>query len=592
MLELIAKAGTTRVPFDGKRFVFGRDDACDHTITGDRLVSRRHCEVLRDTKHVVLRDLGSRNGTRVRGQPIEAVRLADGAVFQVGEMFVRFFASAESAAGVPEAAYPSALAAKPAPTPAPPPRDDDTLQLADDGDDEPVYDVAVLVEDDNGAASPDLQVTPESGAKTSGGIVDMARMGRDPGFGIEALSLLNARGQVVHAAGAELTHATESLGHLQLLTLGALRSNASDIHLEPKQHDTLIRVRVDGTMLEVARLTADQSTKLMSLIKVLCDIDISRKSVIQEGHFSMAVPGRTIDYRVSFAPAMYGQKMVVRVLDSAQAPQQLTDLDMPPEIETALREVSQRSTGTLLVCGPTGSGKTTTLYAVLRQIDAGQRNVITIEDPIEYELRGVTQIPVDTQEGHTFGNLLRTCLRQDPDVIVLGEVRDKDTSVTSMQAATTGHLVLSTIHANDTVSTVLRLLDLGVEPYLIASTLNVVLAQRLVRRLCDRCREPVEATPDDLRKLGRPEDEARIIYRPVGCDACFGTGYAGRVGVFELLEVNDAIRDVVLGKPSLVSLKQALRGSGVRTLADHARERVLMGLTSLEDAERAVGLSG
>ncbi|MEM1446893.1 MAG: ATPase, T2SS/T4P/T4SS family, partial [Planctomycetota bacterium] len=209
---------------------------------------------------------------------------------------------------------------------------------------------------------------------------------------------------------------------------------------------------------------------------------------------------------------------------------------------------------------------------------------------IEYEIDHVTQIPVDTQEGHTFGNLLRTCLRQDPDVIVLGEIRDQDTAVTSMQAATTGHLVLSTVHANDTVSTVLRLLDLGVEPYLIASTLNVVLAQRLVRRLCATCKEAIVPTALDLQRLRKTEDDDLTIYSPVGCDACFGTGYAGRVGVFELLDATDAIRDVILSKPNLVDLRQALDGTGFKTLQEHAIERVLSGVTSIDDAHRTVGL--
>jgi type II secretory ATPase GspE/PulE/Tfp pilus assembly ATPase PilB-like protein len=596
VVELIGPRETRRLRFDGNRFVIGRTSKCHGTIENDHRVSRQHCELVLYKGEYILHDLKSRNGTLVAGKPVEAVKLVDQGVFTVGDTYVRFFVSEDSAHAVPQGKHPSLN-----------PPDE---PLFDDDDDEPIYDVAVVVEDDDdlpeaielegadpagspsgGAAEPNAGSASATPTKlTMGSIGSLARIGQDPGFGIESLSLLNARGQVVHQAGAELTDATESLAHLQLLTLGAIRCNASDIHLEPKAHDGLIRVRVDGAMLEVCHVTSDQSKKLNSLIKVLCDIDISRKSIIQEGHFSLAVPGRTIDYRVSFAPAMYGQKMVIRVLDPAQAPQKLTDLDMPAEIEQKLRSTSAQSTGTVLVCGPTGSGKTTTLYAVLREIDAGVRNVITIEDPIEYEVQGVTQIPVDTSEGHTFGNLLRTCLRQDPDVIVLGEVRDRDTAVTSMQAATTGHLVLSTIHANDTVSTVLRLLDLGVEPYLIASTLELVLAQRLVRRLCPECKRATIAEPDQLQRLNKPEDAAVELYEAVGCSACFGTGYHGRVGIFELLSANDAIRDVILSKPNLVDLKKALAQTGFRTLQDHAIERVLAGVTSLEDAHRMVGL--
>ncbi|MEM7626177.1 MAG: ATPase, T2SS/T4P/T4SS family [Planctomycetota bacterium] len=590
MIEVISQRTTHRYPFEGKRFVIGRSNTCDAVLKGDHLISREHCEVVLHKGEYVLHDLKSRNGTQVMGKRIDVVKLIDRGIFQVGSTFVRFYLTQETADASPPTPYPgsdatiAAVAVDGAANGgAAEPTD------ATEDDDEPVYDVAVLVDD-----APEAPAAAEAGKPNLGAsldsIVALSRVGVDPGFGIESLSLLNARGQVVHAAGAELSDATESLSHLQLLTLGAIRCNASDIHVEPKQYDALIRLRVDGAMIEVCPLDADQNKKLMSLIKVLCDIDIARKSIIQEGHFSLAVPGRTIDYRVSFAPAMYGQKMVVRVLDPAQSPQQLNDLDMPPEIEERLRSTSQQSTGTVMVCGPTGSGKTTTLYAVLRQIDAGVRNVITIEDPIEYEVTGVTQIPVDVSEGHTFANLLRSCLRQDPDVIVLGEVRDQDTAVTAMQAATTGHLVLSTIHANDTVSTVLRLLDLGVEPYLIASTLELVLAQRLVRRLCPACKKPAVAEPDELAKLGKEPDAAVTIYHPVGCDACFHTGYAGRVGVFELLTIGDAIRDVILGKPNLVDLRKTLAATGFKTLKDHAIERVLAGTTSLDDAHRMVGL--
>jgi type II secretory ATPase GspE/PulE/Tfp pilus assembly ATPase PilB-like protein/pSer/pThr/pTyr-binding forkhead associated (FHA) protein len=591
VVELITPQATQRFEFRGPRFVLGRVPSCHAVIDHDSRISREHCEIVFYKGQYILHDLKSRNGTLVSGKPIEAVKLVDRGVFQVGGSFVRFFLDADSAKATPAGRHPTAV--------------DDAPLFDDEGDDdEPIYDVAQVVEEDDETAPIPLEgdeqpaAAPTAGSKSTtsagppnmGSLGALARIGQDPGFGIESLSLLNARGQVVHQAGAALTDATESLAQLQLLTLGAIRCNASDIHLEPKAHDALIRVRIDGAMVEVAPMSSERAKKLTSLIKVLCDIDIARKSIIQEGHFSLAVPGRTIDYRVSFAPAMYGQKMVLRVLDPAQSPQMLADLDMPRHIEDQLRSTAEQSTGTMFVCGPTGSGKTTTLYAVLRQIDAGVRNVITIEDPIEYEVHGVTQIPVDTEEGHTFGNLLRTCLRQDPDVIVLGEVRDRDTAVTAMQAATTGHLVLSTLHANDTVSTVLRLLDLGVEPYLIASTLEVVLAQRLVRRLCDACKKPAVAEGPALRRLGKEPDEAVTIYEPVGCESCFDTGYAGRVGIFELLTVGDAVRDVILSKPNLVDLKNALADTGFQTLRDHAIQRVLAGVTSLDDAHRMVGL--
>lgn len=638
VIEVITREQTDRYPFDGQRFLIGRGEDCHAIIGRDTKVSRHHCEIVLYRGTYILHDLKSRNGTLVVGKPIEAVKLVDTGVFQVGDAYVRFFLTEDSADMTAPGRYPrrsphsggdsieDLLAATQVSEPITGP-----TQLADDDDDEPVYDVAVLVEDGDDAPLkmdgiddedaplkfddeddeptpaqktpkrrpprfPAKRVKPSQADRPglqpgAAGIGSLGRIGKDPGFGIESLALMNARGKVVHEAGEALTDQTEALAHLQLLTLGAIRCNASDIHLEPKQYDSLVRVRVDGAMIEVCRLDAEQTKRLMSLVKVLCDIDLTRKSIIQEGHFAAAVPDRSIDYRVSFAPAMYGQKMVIRVLDPALAPQQLNDLDMPAEVEEKLRSTSDQSTGMVLVCGPTGSGKTTTLYAVLRNIDASTRNVITIEDPIEYEVDGVTQIPVDTSEGHTFAALLRTCLRQDPDVIVLGEVRDQDTAVTAMQAATTGHLVLSTLHATDTVSTVLRLLDLGVEPYLIASTLNVVLAQRLVRKLCPQCKQATAPTDVERQRLRLAEDDTSTqIYKPVGCDACFQTGYHGRVGVFELLSATDPIRDLILHRPNLVDLRQALADAGFKTLQDHAIKRVLTGTTSIEDAHRMVGL--
>ncbi|MEE9405547.1 MAG: ATPase, T2SS/T4P/T4SS family [Algisphaera sp.] len=648
VIEVITRTQTKRYPFTGKKFIFGRGQDVDAVITDDTLISRHHCEVVKYNGDYLLHDLKSRNGTRVLGKPIEAVKLIDTGVFQLGNTYVRFFFTQASANATPMANHPGTTAARPAVprarTAGPPPSAETLLatsSISNISDDDIIYDVAELVDQEdqveqvervkqvkqkdhhkNHNATPDaIELVDEdedrnassaaivlddgstpTPATTTGTPVSMGggasnmgalgRIGSEPGFGIERLSLIDARGKTVHAAGTQLSDANEALGHLQLLCLGAMRCAASDIHLEPRQNIAAVRLRVDGAMLEVCSLTADQARRLMSMIKVLCNIDISRKSVIQEGHFSLETPNRNIDYRVSFAPAMYGQKMVIRVLDPLSSPQQLKDLDMPANVEAALSDIAQSATGMLLVCGPTGSGKTTTLYAALRDIDATTRNVITIEDPIEYEIHGVTQIPVDTAEGHTFGVLLRTCLRQDPDVIVLGEVRDQDTAVTAMQAATTGHLVFSTLHATDTVSTILRLLDLGVEPYLISSTLNIVLAQRLLRRLCTACSHTVEATDEQRKALGlTDQDDAVLIHDPVGCEQCFDTGYAGRVGVFELLVTDDVLRDMILGKPNLADLRNSLISRGFKTLSDHAAQRVLAGICSFEDANRIVGFS-
>ena len=558
------------VPLHEEAVVLGRVPGCGIVVDDDAEVSRKHCAVGLENGRWVLRDLKSRNGTFVGDRRVAAVKLRPGGVFRLGSTRVRFGPVEEAAAG--------------------------------SGSSDEVHDVAVLVADEDAAAPPAAAPASASPAATpanaygADSLQSLARIGRDPGFRLDQVSLLNARGQVIHgedaagAPGGASAAGSDSLMVLQMMLYGAARCQATDLHLEPGTAEATLRMRIDGAMITVCRLPGELYKKIASLCKVLADIDISQRSVVQEGHFSSRVPGRGIDYRVSFTPVMHGQKMVLRVLDKTLAPQTLESLGAPASIRESLSAASEVSTGLLTVCGPTGSGKTTTLYAVLRGIDANLRNVITIEDPVEYELEGVTQIPVDTERGHGFSALLRSCLRQDPDVIVLGEIRDTDTAVTAMQAATTGHLVLSTLHANDAIGTIFRLLDLGVEPYLVASTLNLVLAQRLVRTLCVHCKAPVELTPADLARLGVEAPPESPVLGPVGCPQCFSTGYRGRTGVHELMTASDAIRDVVMAKPNIQQLKVAAKEAGLVTLRERVRELILEGVTGIDEAHRVVGL--
>ncbi|MEM8782804.1 MAG: ATPase, T2SS/T4P/T4SS family [Planctomycetota bacterium] len=573
VLELLTRDAQVirSLPYEQERVIIGRAEDCFLRITDDDQISRHHCEIVLHQGRYVLHDLNSRNGTVVGSRRVEAVKLRTGGVFRVGNSFVRFLEEAAVPAGGGE----------------------DEAESASAGDDS-VYDVAVLADDESDEGN-EPSAAQEAYAKSGNAygadsLQSLASIGTDPGFGIDKLSLINARSQIVHRAGQEASGQGESLLVLQLVLIGALRTRATDVHLEPRQEDALLRMRIDGAMIEVCSIPLELAKKTASLVKVLCDIDIAQRAIIQEGHFSLGVPGRRIDYRVSFTPVMHGQKMVIRVLDKALSPQTLADLGLHGEVAERLRATSEQSTGLVTICGPTGSGKTTTLYAILRGIDAQLRNVITIEDPIEYELESVTQIPVDHDKGHGFAQLLRSCLRQDPDVIVVGEIRDRDTAITGLQAATTGHLVLSTIHATDTIGTVFRLLDLGVEPYLVASTLNLVLAQRLVRTLCDHCKRPIEITPRDLRRLNTEDEPENPIYGPQGCDRCFNTGYVGRTAAFELLTANDRIRDVILATPNIADLKAAAMESGFTSLRDHARSLILEGKTSIDECHRVIGL--
>ncbi len=441
---------------------------------------------------------------------------------------------------------------------------------------------------DEGTADNAVQV---AAAEPTDPVEALAHTGVDLPYGQEQIALINARGDTVHEVG-EITQkqeTAEAVRTLRLLLLGCIRTKASDMHVEPREGEAGVRLRVDGAMVSACQFDEDRSRRLMSLVKVLSDLDITRKGIVQEGHFTAETPDRRVDYRVSFTPAMYGQKLVLRVLDPMNSPRQLADLLLPAPVLKSLTQLAAQDTGMLLVSGPTGSGKTTTLYAMLREIDAQQRNVITIEDPIEYSLPGATQIPVDKEQGHTFGNLLRSVLRQDPDVIMLGEIRDAETATIAMQAATTGHLVLSTIHAQDTMGSIFRLRDLGVEPYLIGSTLNLVLAQRLARRLCPHCCQPRTMNDDEARRLDAQVHAVTQVYEPVGCRRCFGTGYAGRQGVFEMLHNTEAVRDVIQHEPNARDLRAALEGSQYQPLREAGRTLVREGITTLDEIDRVVG---
>ena len=410
------------------------------------------------------------------------------------------------------------------------------------------------------------------------------------------IALLNARNQTVHAAGADAGEAdpanVEVMRTLRMILVVCFRIRGTDIHFEVKNDDTLVRLRVDGMMVEICRLNQQVALRLNNVIKVLCDIDITGKNAIQEGHFCAKLPNRRVDFRISFTPAVNGQKLVIRVLDMGWAPQHMENLELPNWMFDTIRVVTRQDAGMLLVCGPTGSGKTTTLYSCIRDIDIAQRNVVTIEDPVEYQIEGVTQIPVSSDQGNTFSTVLRSVLRQDPDVILVGEIRDADTAKIAMQASMTGHLVLSTVHAKDTLSTVFRLMDLGIEPYLLASALNIVLSQRLVRVLCPACKSPVRPTPTQQLKMGRQLEGVSNVFIPEGCKSCLMTGYSGRRAIFEMLHVNEEIRDCILKTPTLQDLRKALRNTVFVSLAETGYKLVMEGVTSFDEIERVVGVEG
>lgn len=366
----------------------------------------------------------------------------------------------------------------------------------------------------------------------------------------------------------------------------AVRRGASDIHIEPYETALVVRLRVDGVLSEAARLPQKLAPMLVSRIKVMARLDIAEKRLPQDGRLSVGLGGRTLDVRVSTLPARGGERVVLRILDKAQANLTLDQLGMGPAVLGAFRQALREPNGIVLVTGPTGSGKTTTLYAGLRVLNDGARNILTIEDPVEYAVDGIGQTQVNPKVGLSFAAGLRAILRQDPDIVMVGEIRDAETAQIAVQASLTGHLVLSTVHTNDAAGAVTRLRDMGVEPFLLASTLRLVLAQRLVRRLCPTCRQPYAADAGAARLVGAPV--GAMLYRAGGCSACNGTGYQGRIGVYEALRIDEAARRQISAGADEAALSASLiDGAG---LAAAARAFTLAGTTTLEEAFRVTRL--
>ena len=405
-------------------------------------------------------------------------------------------------------------------------------------------------------------------------------------FEPDDMTLIGARQQELPVIGHH--DDGDGIQTLGMLIMIAYQTRSTDIHLEPKAEGCDARMRVDGMLIPVVPLPADVASRVGGVVKVLCQIDFAGIHGIQEGSFSARAPGRFTDFRVSFTPSVHGQKLAIRILDVANSPQSLKGLGAPKRLLSKLQGVMQQNSGMILMCGPTGSGKTTTLYSLIRDIDRNARNVMTIEDPVEYQIEGVTQSSVDASRGKNFSDMLRALLRQDPDVILLGEIRDAETARVAMQATMTGHLVLSTVHAQDTVNTVFRLLDLGADPNLVASSLDLVLAQRLIRVLCPQCRKRRRPNADELERLGRSARD--MIYESTGCDRCLGTGFAGRRALFELLETNDRLKEVMLKSPTLAQLKAAGQGPRFMSLRVHGAHLVAQGVTTFAEVDRVIGL--
>ena len=412
----------------------------------------------------------------------------------------------------------------------------------------------------------------------------------------------SAMEHIVHGLGEGEEQNLDDIQHLRdlaseapiirlvnLLIGRALEARASDIHIEPFENELKVRYRIDGVLREVDAPPVRSTAAVVSRIKVMSQLNIAERRLPQDGRIKLRIEGREIDMRISTVPTLHGESVVMRILDKGAMPLDFQALGFHEAIRANLEEILRRPHGIVLVTGPTGSGKTTTLYAALELLNTPDRKVLTVEDPVEYQLDGINQIQVKPQIGLSFATALRSILRQDPDVIMVGEMRDLETAKIAVQSALTGHMVFSTLHTNDAPSSVTRLLDMGVDDFLVTSTVNGVVAQRLVRTLCEHCKEPFQALPEVIEELGLARMGAGpdvILSRGHGCPQCDGTGFRGRTTIVELLVMSDEVRRVVLNQGDAATIREAATRAGMVGMYDDGLAKALDGITSIEEVER------
>jgi len=404
----------------------------------------------------------------------------------------------------------------------------------------------------------------------------------------KAAESMNADGPIDLTSMEQLADSAPVRKLLNMVLLYAIKDHASDIHLEPFEEEFRIRIKADGVLYEMVPPPRHLAFAITTRIKVMANLDIAERRLPQDGRIELSVGGHPVDLRVSVLPTLFGESVVMRVLDRSVVSLDLKKVGMDAATMKEFKEVLNRPNGIVLVTGPTGSGKTTTLYSALSELNSVEDKLITTEDPVEYDIDGIVQIPIDHDIGVTFAACLRAILRQDPDTILVGEIRDLETGEIAIQAALTGHLVFSTLHTNDAPSTITRLKDMGVPTFLITATVEAILAQRLVRRICPQCREPTQVTEEMLWELGLPPDYAvgKKFFRGRGCDLCNNTGYKSRIGLFELMIMNDELRDMIMRAVSTDELRKAAQRYGMRTLRESGLHYVQEGVTTLDEVIR------
>lgn len=454
---------------------------------------------------------------------------------------------------------------------------------------------------DTGAAGTDIAPAAATDISAAVGAVNPGGGGGSSGLSADvrqAIAGYGAREDIADEDTESMAKVSEEAPIIRIaytVIQQAIKDGASDIHVEPDKRTVRIRYRIDGVLHEVMPLPKYIEKPLTSRFKIMSDMNIAERRVPQDGRIAVRLMDKDYDLRVSCLPTVNGEKIVMRILDKSSVLLGLNKLGFSAEVQAQIEDITAQPNGMFLTTGPTGSGKTTTLYSVLHKLNSVEKNICTIEDPVEYQLSGIAQVQVHKKAGLSFGHAMRSFLRQDPDIIMVGEMRDLETAEIGVEASLTGHLVLSTLHTNDAPSAVIRLIDMGVEPYLISATVNACLAQRLARKICTKCKAPYQVPATDLRRFGfkaKSADEMVTLYKGEGCDACRHTGYKGRLGIYELMRVNDEIRELVVRRAPLADIREAARANGMHELKEDGLEKVLSGITTPDEVMRVVFTAG
>jgi general secretion pathway protein E len=572
-LEIKAKGIKRTVTFDAPRITIGRQAGND-IVLEDAVASRQHCVIEHFKGTFRVMDLKSHNGTWLGENRVLEANISFGDAIRIGGTFIRLLPDG------PVAAEPVVE------------EEDEDLPTAEViVEDEPEEDLprAVPGRSDVSAKLAARSMVTGPISKQLAPLMEACVYVPVPEGAPQVprdIRMLNKKSEPIVFDKDKRSKPAEALDAFRQLLFAAFRTRATDIHIEPKGEVHSMRFRVDGLLHTVGEVTAKMGIAILNVIKILCEIDIAKKNIVQEGSCAVELPNRRVDFRISFTPTVYGQKLALRFLDKSAVPDQFENLGMDLDGVAELARICEQDAGMIILSGPTGSGKTTTLYTALKTINAETRNIVTIEDPVEYELSNTTQISIDPVHNVTFASVLGSILRQDPDVILVGEVRDQETAKMAMQAATTGHLVLTTLHARDTVGTVFRLLDLGVEAFLIANAVTMCISQRLVRILCPNCKRPYKPDAGLIRRMRLESRPHGFFYDAVGCKQCMETGYRGRMALYEILMFSPQVRDVILSNPTISDLRKAAGEWMFHTLQDSGYRKVIEGVTTVQEVER------